>query len=132
MLTANFRSLSLIGLQIGSPSMFTRTAGVWLEKIGGGSAFTPSTFFGMIWLLSMAASTRSRAMTRSCGGTEVVTSAMTVRSCSFGSVEKFASTTRYLEKSTRRSATETDVSASICSVPSAGFVAPFGVYEAAA
>ena len=32
--------------------MFTSTAGVLLKKIGGGSAFTPSTFFGMIWLLS--------------------------------------------------------------------------------
>ena len=30
--------------------MLTSTAGVLLKKIGGGSAFTPSTFFGMIWL----------------------------------------------------------------------------------
>ena len=46
-LTANFRSFSLIGLQIGSPSRFMITAGVVLKKIVGGSAFTPSTFFGM-------------------------------------------------------------------------------------
>ena len=117
----------MIGLQMGSPSMLTRMAGLSLKKIGGGSAFTPSTFFGMIWLLSMAASTRSSAMTRSLGGTAVVTSAMRVRSCSFGSVEKFASRMRYFEKSTSRSATETAVSASICNVPSAGFAAPFGV-----
>ena len=64
-LTANWRSLPWIELQIGSPSTFTRTAGVLLKKIGGGSAFTPSTFFGMIWLLSRLASTRSRARTRS-------------------------------------------------------------------
>ena len=36
MLTANFRSFSLIGLQIGSPSRFTITAGVLLKKIGRG------------------------------------------------------------------------------------------------
>ena len=32
--------------------MLTSTAGVWLKKIGGGSAFTPSTFFGMTRLAS--------------------------------------------------------------------------------
>jgi len=47
-----------IGLQIGSASMFTITAGVLLKKITGGSALTPSTFFGRIWLLSTCASTR--------------------------------------------------------------------------
>ena len=40
-LTANFRSFSLIGLQIGSPSRFTITAGVLLKKIVGGSALMP-------------------------------------------------------------------------------------------
>src|SRR3954470_19550873 len=34
-LTANLRLLSLIGLQIGSPSMLTITAGVLLKKTGG-------------------------------------------------------------------------------------------------
>jgi hypothetical protein len=92
--------------------MFTRIAAFWLKKIGGGSAFTPSTFFGMTWLLSMAASTRSRPMTRSWAGTAVVTSAMTVRSCSFGNVGKFTSLMRYFEKSTSRSDTDTTVSAS--------------------
>ena len=67
-LTANFRSFSLIGLQIGSPSRFTSTAGVLLKKIAGGSAFMPSMFFGMIWLLSTLARTRSRAITRSSSG----------------------------------------------------------------
>ena len=46
-LTANFRSFSLIGLQIGSPSRFMITAGDVLKKIAGGSDFTPSTFLGM-------------------------------------------------------------------------------------
>ena len=46
-LTANFRSFSLIGLQIGSPSRFTITAGDLLKKIAGGSDLTPSTFFGI-------------------------------------------------------------------------------------
>ena len=50
--------------------MLTSTAGVLLKKIGGGSAFTPSTFFGMIWLVSMLASTRSSAITRSSSGTD--------------------------------------------------------------
>src|SRR5262245_19811466 len=45
--TANRKSLSEIGLQIGSPSMFTRTADRSLKKIGGGSALMPSRFFGV-------------------------------------------------------------------------------------
>ena len=53
MLTAYLRSFPAIGLQIGSPSMLTSTAGVLLKKIAGGSALTPSTFFGMIWLVSI-------------------------------------------------------------------------------
>src|SRR5215207_2604219 len=64
-LTAYLRSFSLIGLQIGSPSRLTITAAVLLKKIGGGSAFRPSTFLAMIRLLSMLASTRSSAITRS-------------------------------------------------------------------
>src|SRR5580765_4420267 len=47
-LTAYLRSFSLIGLQIGSPSILTITAGVLEKKIGGGSALMPSTFFGTI------------------------------------------------------------------------------------
>ena len=76
-LTADVRSFCGIGAQIGSPSMLTSTAGVLLKKIGGGSAFTPSTFFGMIWLVSMLASTRSSAITRSSSGTDAVISSTT-------------------------------------------------------
>lgn len=43
MLIANFRSLPLMGLQIGSPSKLTRSARVLLKKIAGGSALKPST-----------------------------------------------------------------------------------------
>ena len=71
-LTANFRSFSLIGLQIGSPSRFTITAGVLLKKIVGGSALMPSTFFGTIWLLSTLARTRSSAITRSSSGIDLL------------------------------------------------------------
>ena len=92
-LTANFRSLSLIGLQIGSPSRLTSTAGVLLKKIVGGSAFTPSTFFGMIWLLSTLASTRSSAITRSSFGHRLVDLRRRPRAdLLLGSVWKFAST----------------------------------------
>ena len=40
--TAYFRSFPLMGLQIGSPSMLTITAGLLLKKIVGGSAMMPS------------------------------------------------------------------------------------------
>ena len=91
MLTANFRSLSLIGDQIGSPSMFTSSAGFLLKKIVGGSAFTPSMFLGMIWLRSMLASTRSSPITRSSLGTVLSISATTSRNCSLGRVGKLDS-----------------------------------------
>src|SRR4029453_3467665 len=67
-LTAYFRSFSLIGLQIGSPSIFMITAGDLLKKIVGGSALMPSTFFETIWLLSIFARTRSSAITFSSSG----------------------------------------------------------------
>ena len=88
MLTANFRSFSLIGFQIGSPSMFTSSAGFLLKKIGGGSAFTSFTSLGMIWLLSMLASTRSREITRSWSGIALTISATTSRVSSFFTVGK--------------------------------------------
>ena len=71
--------------------MFTSTAGVLLKSTGGGSAFTPSTFLGMIWLVSMFASTRSSAMTRSLSGTDAAISLTTVPTSSRLSVGKFGS-----------------------------------------
>src|SRR5262245_40901061 len=130
-LTANFRLLSLIVLQIGSPSMLTITAGVLLKKIGGGSAFTPSTFFGTIWLLSRFASTRSSAITRSSSGSDLSMSDVISLTFSFGSVGKFASTIFMFEKLTSRSATATFVSASSLTVPSAGLSAVCGRYDTA-
>ena len=132
MLTANFRSFSLIGLQIGSPSRFTSTAGFLLKKIVGGSAFTPSMFFGMIWLRSTLASTRSRPITRSSSGIALSISATTSRICSLGSVGKLDSVILKSLKLTSRSDTDTFVSASIFTLPRAGLVAPFASYDTAA
>ena len=115
----------MIGLQIASPSRFTSTAGPWLAKIFGGSAFTPSAFFGRIWLLSTVASTRSSAITRSWSGIEATTSATTSRTSSFLSVGKLDSVTFSTEKLTSRSETATLVSASTLRLPRAGFEAPF-------
>src|SRR6476620_4468611 len=92
-LTAYFRSFSLIGLQIGSPSRFMITAGDLLKKIAGGSALMPSTFFETIWLLSMFARTRSSAITFSSSGTALSMASLIARTCSFGSVWKLASVT---------------------------------------
>ena len=64
------------------------SAGFLLKKIGGGSAFTPGVSFGMIWLRSTLASTRSRAMTRSSSGIALSISATTSRVCSLGRVGK--------------------------------------------
>ena len=125
MLTANFRSFSLIGDQIGSPSRFTSSAGFLLKKIVGGSAFTPSMFLGMIWLRSIMASTRSRPITRSSFGIALSISVTTSRSCSLGRVGKLDSVILNSLKSTRRSDTATFVSASIFMLPRAGLVAPF-------
>src|SRR5262245_43031448 len=120
-LTAYFRSLSLIGLQIGSPSIFMITAGTLLKKIVGGSALMPSTFFGTIWLLSMLASTRSSAITFSSSGIALSMASLIVRTWSFESVWKLASVTLMAVRLTRRSATDTFVSASSLTVPTAGF-----------
>ena len=111
------RSLLAIGLQIGSPSRLTRTAAVLLKNTVGGSALTPSTFFGMISLLSRFESTRSSAMTRSSCGMPLSSVATTSCSCAFSSVGKFDSTILITEKFTRRSLTETLVSASTLTVP---------------
>ena len=100
--------------------------------MGGGSAFTPSTFFGTILLASMLASTRSSAITRPSSGTEALISSTSVLSCSRGSVGKFGSAIFSCEKLTRRSSSATLVSDSTLMVPSAGLAAPFGVYETAA
>ena len=127
MLTADFRSFCAIGAQTGSPSRLTSTAGVLLKKTGGGSAFTPSMFLGMIWLVSMLARTRSSAITRSSSGTDAAISASTVCNCSRGSVGKLGSVILKSEKLTRRSSTATLVSDSTLSVPSAGLAAPFAV-----
>ena len=132
MLTAYFRSVPVIGLQIGSPSIFTITAGVLLKNTTGGSAFTPSTFFGMIWLLSTLASTRSSAITRACCGISLVISATTSCTCGLASVGKFDSVTRMIEKSTSRSVTDTLVSASALTVPSAGLSPALAEYDTAA
>ena len=131
MLTANFRSFSLIGLQIGSPSRFTITAGVLLKKMVGGSALMPSTFFGTIGLLSTLASTRSSAITRSSSGIALSICAMISRTCSFGSVGKFASTIFIALKLTSRSSSATFVSASSLIVPIAGLSSAFARYETA-
>ncbi len=80
-LIAYFRSVPAMGLQIGSPSRLTMTAGVLLKNTAGGSAFTPSTFFGMIWLLSTLASTRSSAITRPCWTMLLVTAVTTSWIC---------------------------------------------------
>ena len=119
-LTAYFRSVPVIGLQTGSPSIFTITAGVLLKNTLGGSAFTPSTFFGRTWLLSMLASTRSSAITRACCGMPLVISATISCTCGLARVGKFDSVIRRTEKSTSRSVTDTLVSASALIVPSAG------------
>ncbi len=130
-LTANFRSLSLMGLQIGSPSRFMITAGEVLKKMVGGSAFTPSTFLGTTWLLSMFESTRSRAITRSSSGSALSISVVISRISSFCSDWKFASTIFIFRKLTSRSGTETCVSASILMVPIAGFSSPLARRETA-
>ena len=98
----------------------------------GGSAFTPGVSFGMIWLRSTLASTRSRAMTRSSSGIDFSISATTSRICSLGSVGKLDSVIRKSLKLTSRSETDTFVSASIFTLPRAGLVAPFASYETAA
>jgi hypothetical protein len=118
--TANFRSFFSIGLQIGSPSKLTSTAGVWLKKIFGGSALRPGTSFGLIVLLSTNARTRSSAMMRSFSGIALVISATVSLRFSFGRFGKFASTMRILAKLTSRSSSDTCVCASICNVPSEG------------
>ena len=132
MFTANFRSLPRMGLQMGSPSRLTRTAGVWLKWIVGGSALTPSTSFGVIWLRSTLASTRSSAITRSCCGIDASISATTSRICSRATVGKWDSVILRTEKLTSRSAVDTLVSASILMLPRAGFVAPFAAQATAA
>ena len=103
MLTANFRSFSLIGLQIGSPSRLTITAGVLLKKIVGGSALTPSTFFGTIWLLSTLARTRSSAITRSSSGWPSRSAPRPRDAAPSASVGKLASAIFRFLKLTRRS-----------------------------
>ena len=125
-LTAETRSFCGIGFQIGSPSMLTSTAGVLLKKIGGGSAFTPSTFLGMIALVSMLASTRSSAITRSSSGIAAVISETIVLTCSRGTVGKLDSAILNSEKLTSRWSTATVVLDSNLRVPSAG-LPPFAV-----
>src|SRR6187401_1279569 len=110
--------------------MFTRRAGVWLKKMVGGSAFTPSMFFGTIMLLSTLARTRSSAMTLSGIGMLVI-SVMISCTCDLSSVGKLASVTFIAEKSTSRSDTDTRVSAVNLIVPSVCLGAPFGVYDTA-
>ncbi len=75
--------------------------------------------------MSTVASTRSSAITRSSSGIAATISATTSRTCSFWSVGKLDSVIFSAEKLTSRSETETFVSASIFTLPSAGFVAPF-------
>ena len=111
--------------------MLTRTAGVLLKNTVGGSALIPSAFFGMIWLASTCASTRSRPSTRCSSGTDSATSFSTSWICSFFKVEKFDSVTLKSEKLTSLVSTDTWVSDSIFSVPKAGAAAPLGVYETA-
>ncbi len=65
-------------------------------------------------------------MTRSSSGIVLSISATTSRTCSFGSVGKFDSVICSCVKLTSRCSTDTAVSASILTLPSAGFVAPFG------
>src|SRR4051812_24340709 len=79
----------------------------------------------------MAASTRSRAITRSWRGPEELISATAVVSCSRDSVGKFADVIANSEKLTSRSATATLVAASIRTVPSAGAVSAAPVYDTA-
>ncbi len=86
----------------------------------------PSAFFGMIWLASTFASTRSSPMTRSSSDIDSEISVSRSRICSFGSVEKFDSVILNSEKLTSRLSTDTLVSDSIFSVPKAGCVAPLG------
>ena len=105
--------------------MLTSTAGVWLKKIVGGSALRPSTFFGMIWLVSILASTRSRAITRSSSGSDTVISETTALTVSRWRVGKLDSTILKSEKLTSRSSTATLVADSSLIVPRAGSLAPF-------
>ena len=135
MLTANLRSFSLIGLQIGSPSRLTSTAFFLLKNTTGGSAFTPSTFLGMIWLRSMLASTRSRPITRSSTGIVLSISVTISRTCSLPSVGKLDSVIFMSLKLTSRASVAIAVSASSLMLPSAGFapaLASFASYATAA
>src|SRR5262245_41510080 len=129
--TAYLRSLSLIGLQIGSPSIFTMIAGFLLKKIGGGSAFTPSWFFGTIWLLSILASTRSSAMTRSSLGMALSIPLTMSRTVSFGIEPKLASAIFRFSRLTSRSLVETLVVASILMVPIWGLSLGLALYDTA-
>jgi hypothetical protein len=93
----------------------------------GGSALRSPVFFGMIWLLSMPASTRSSAITRSPCGIALLISATISCIWLLSRVGKFESVIVKTEKSTRRSLTDTLVWASAVTVPSTGLVAPDGV-----
>ncbi len=97
-----------------------------LKNTVGGSALMPSTFFGMIWLVSTFASTRSRPITRSSSDMDSEISVSRSRICSFCSVEKFDSVILNSEKLTSRLSSDTLVSDSIFSVPKAGCFAAFG------
>ena len=125
MLTANFRSFSLIGLQIGSPSRLTRMAGVSLKKIVGRVRLHPLDVLrddlapvdagqhaveGDHALLVRERPCRSRSRPPA--------SAPSAR------VGKLDSVILRSLKLTSRSAVDTLVSASILRLPRAGFVAP--------
>ena len=93
---------------------------------------TPSTFFGVIWLRSTLASTRSSAITLSSSGIDLSISATTSRTCSRSTVGKLDSVILKSEKLTSLSDVDTFVSASILRLPRAGFVAPLASYPTAA